>query len=125
MSGKLHHQSRRQGCGEVRRATGTGWRAEAVDRSGYCELRKIAAVIPASTLAALDQLLGPRGYLHRPEDLTLYEYDGGVDKARPDLVVFPQSTEAVAATVRIANHHGLPTACPAPPPSLTAVPLPP
>jgi len=65
-------------------------------------------VIPASTLAALDQLLGPRGYLHRPEDLTLYEYDGGVDKARPDLVVFPQSTEDVAAIVRIANQHGIP-----------------
>ena len=57
---------------------------------------------------SINELLGARGYLHRPEDLTLYEYDGGVDKARPDLVVFPQSTADVAALVRIANDHGIP-----------------
>jgi glycolate oxidase len=57
---------------------------------------------------SINELLGARGYLHRPEDLTLYEYDGGVDKARPDFVVFPQSTADVAALVRIANEHGIP-----------------
>ena len=54
------------------------------------------------------RLLGPRGYLHRPEDLTLYEYDGGVDKARPDLVVFPQSGEDVASLLKIAQDHKVP-----------------
>jgi glycolate oxidase len=53
-------------------------------------------------------LVGPRGYLDRPEDLKLYEYDGGVDKARPDFVVFPRSTEEVAAILRIASEHGTP-----------------
>jgi len=53
-------------------------------------------------------LVGPRGYLDRPEDLKLYEYDGGVDKARPDLVVFPRTTEEVAAIVRIAAEHKVP-----------------
>jgi glycolate oxidase len=53
-------------------------------------------------------VLGPRGYLHRPEDLTLYEYDGSVDKARPDLVVFPRSTDDVVRVVRIANQYGVP-----------------
>ncbi len=53
-------------------------------------------------------LVGPRGYLDRPEDLKLYEYDGGVDKARPDFVVFPRSTEEVAAIVRIAADYGTP-----------------
>ena len=48
----------------------------------------------------IHDLLGPRGYLDQPEDLTLYEYDGSVDKARPELVVFPQSAEDVAAIVR-------------------------
>jgi glycolate oxidase len=56
---------------------------------------------------AVEKLLGPRGYLSKPEDLRLYEYDGGVDKARPDLVVFPRSTEHVVAIVKLAREHGM------------------
>src|SRR5271168_3775741 len=65
-------------------------------------------MISSATLREIDELLGPRGYLHRPEDLALYEYDGSVDKGRPELVVFPQSTEDVAALVGIAARHGIP-----------------
>ncbi len=57
---------------------------------------------------SVGKIVGPRGYLHRPEDLTLYEYDGGVDKARPDLVVFPQSSDDVAALVKIAAEQAIP-----------------
>jgi len=53
-------------------------------------------------------ILGPRGYLDRPEDLILYEYDGSVDKARPELVAFPRSTEDVVALVKVAMKHGIP-----------------
>ena len=56
----------------------------------------------------IEKLLGPRGYLHKPEDLTLYEYDGGVDKSRPDMVVFPQSTADVVAIVKLAAEHEIP-----------------
>ncbi len=56
----------------------------------------------------LAQLLGPRGYLDRPEDLSLYEYDGSVDKARPDIVVFPRSTEDVVAIVKISSEFKVP-----------------
>jgi glycolate oxidase len=59
-------------------------------------------------LQAVEQIVGPRGYLHKPEDLTLYEYDGGIDKSRPDLVVFPESTEQVAALVKLASQHNMP-----------------
>ena len=52
---------------------------------------------------------GRSGYLDRPEDLTLYEYDGSVDKARPELVVFPRTTEEVAAIVRITAEYGVPS----------------
>jgi glycolate oxidase len=61
-----------------------------------------------SLLEAVDQIVGPRGYLHKPEDLALYEYDGGIDKSRPDLVVFPESTEQVAAIVKLACQLNLP-----------------
>ena len=49
-------------------------------------------MIPAGLKQRVHDLLGPRGYLERPEDLALYEYDGGVDKHPPDLVAFPRST---------------------------------
>jgi glycolate oxidase len=62
----------------------------------------------ATAKSELAGLLGPGRYLDRPEDLTLYEYDGGVDKARPDIVVFPGSTEDVAAIIRITREHGIP-----------------
>jgi glycolate oxidase len=65
-------------------------------------------MIPAATVREIEKVVGARGYLLRPEDLTLYEYDGGVDKARPDLVVFPQSTDDVAALVRIAAQEEIP-----------------
>src|SRR4051794_19624905 len=65
-------------------------------------------MIPAACKDRLVQLLGPRGYLDRPEDLTLYEYDGGVDKHRPDLVGFPRTTEDVSAIVKLAHEHDIP-----------------
>ena len=63
--------------------------------------------LPAAAKKRIIQLAGPGGYLDRPEDLTLYEYDGSVDKARPELVVFPRTTEEVAAIVRITAEHGV------------------
>lgn len=52
--------------------------------------------------------LGPRGYLDQAADLTLYEYDGQVDKAKPDIVVFPRSTDDVVAIVKLAHQHQIP-----------------
>ena len=52
--------------------------------------------------------LGRKGYLDQPEDLKLYEYDGSVDKARPEMVVFPRTTEDVVAIVKITNEYGIP-----------------
>jgi glycolate oxidase len=59
-------------------------------------------------IAAIEQIVGPRGYLHKPEDLALYEYDGGIDKARPQFVVFPESTAHVSAIVKLAAANNLP-----------------
>jgi glycolate oxidase len=65
-------------------------------------------VIPEAALAEAGRILGPRGFLHSPHDLSLYEYDGSVDKHRPDLVCFPRSTEDVVELVKLAGRHGLP-----------------
>ncbi|HUA18808.1 MAG TPA: FAD-linked oxidase C-terminal domain-containing protein [Bryobacteraceae bacterium] len=64
--------------------------------------------IPAGALESIDKLLGRAGYLDRPEDLKLYEYDGSVDKALPELVAFPQSASDVAAILKIAHKHSIP-----------------
>lgn len=56
----------------------------------------------------LIRIVGERGYLDRPEDLRLYEYDGGVDKGRPEIVVFPRSAQDVSAIVKISRRHGVP-----------------
>jgi glycolate oxidase len=65
-------------------------------------------MIPDKARQALIELLTPNGMLERPEDLKLYEYDGSVDKAAPEMVVFPRSTEDVAAIVKITREHDIP-----------------
>ena len=56
----------------------------------------------------LIRIAGPRFVLDRPEDLRLYEYDGSVDKARPDVVVLPNTAEQVSAITRLAARTGMP-----------------
>lgn len=65
-------------------------------------------MLPPGAKQKLAALLGPAGYLDRAEDLKLYEYDGGVDKHPPDIVVFPRSTGDVSAIVRIAGEFQVP-----------------
>jgi glycolate oxidase len=64
--------------------------------------------LPASVKKRLMEIVGPKGYLDKPEDLSLYEYDGSVDKARPEMVVFPRSAEEVSRIVKITAEHGIP-----------------
>jgi glycolate oxidase len=66
------------------------------------------AEAPRGLKPALQALLGPRGYLDRPEDLALYEYDGSIEKGRPEMVVFPRNTEEVAGIVKITREYGVP-----------------
>jgi glycolate oxidase len=43
----------------------------------------------------LEEILGPSGVLWDSYDLALYEYDGSIDRHRPEAVVFPTSAEQV------------------------------
>ncbi len=63
--------------------------------------------IDARALAAIEAAVGRAGVLSDPHDLKLYEYDGGVDKGLPDVVVFPRTTEEVVALVKLARAHNL------------------
>ncbi len=65
-------------------------------------------MLTPACISRLVELLGKRGVLERQEDLALYEYDGSIDKHRPDLVVFPRSTEDVSAIVKIAREFKVP-----------------
>ncbi len=65
-------------------------------------------MIPHEARRELARMLGPGGYLDQPEDLALYEYDGSPDRGSPEMVVFPRSTEQVAAVMRIAARYGIP-----------------
>lgn len=64
-------------------------------------------MIAASVRTEIHQMLGARGYLDQAPDLSLYEYDGSIDKARPDVVVFPKSTAQVSALVKLALANNL------------------
>jgi len=66
------------------------------------------ATIDSGLLRDLQKLLGRDAVLYRAEDLLLYEYDGSVESARPDCVVFPRTAKDVAGVVRLAKRHGVP-----------------
>src|ERR1700732_3196494 len=56
----------------------------------------------------LISLLGPKAVLSQAEDLMLYEYDGSVEFASPECIVFPGSAREVAEIVRLANRYQAP-----------------
>ena len=56
----------------------------------------------------LKKIVGRDAVLDRPEDLMLYEYDGGVDRGTPEVVCFPQTTAQVAEIMRLATKNGVP-----------------
>ncbi len=56
----------------------------------------------------LEQALGKDAVLWKTEDLMLYEYDGSVEQARPEYVVFPRSTRDVVQIMLLANRFQVP-----------------
>ena len=56
----------------------------------------------------LERLLGEASVLYKPEDLLLYEYDGSVERGRPNVVVFPTTTEHVSRIVKLAAKYNAP-----------------
>lgn len=65
-------------------------------------------MIPPLARKSLVKVVGEPLLLDKPEDLRLYEYDGGVDKARPEMVIFPRSAADVVEILKIALEHKIP-----------------
>ncbi len=65
----------------------------------------------AAATALADRLraiVGRDAVLDRPEDLMLYEYDGGLQRSTPEAVVFPSTTEEVVEIVKLAAASNVP-----------------
>jgi glycolate oxidase len=63
----------------------------------------------ADLLDRLRAIVGPRGLIHSPGELLVYECDGyTVEKNRPDVVAFPTTTDEVAAIVKACDELAVP-----------------
>src|SRR2546423_9753397 len=63
----------------------------------------------ATLIDRLAAVVGRQGLLHSPSELLVYECDGyTIEKNRPDVVVFPTSTEQVVEVVKACNEAGVP-----------------
>ncbi len=70
--------------------------------------KNTADSVDSRVIQRLERAVGPDGVLWRPEDVLAFEYDGTIERARPQVVVFPRETSEVAAVARIARDAGLP-----------------
>src|SRR3954463_13572416 len=70
--------------------------------------RGYMAFFSSSIARQLRKIVGRDAVLSEREDLMLYEYDGGVQRALPQAVVFPQTTEQVARIVKLAGKENVP-----------------
>ena len=59
-------------------------------------------------LCELRDMVGTQDVLWKRPDLQTYEYDGYLERALPDAVVFVESTDEVASVVRLAHRENIP-----------------
>ncbi len=59
-------------------------------------------------IAHLREIVGSENVLSSEMDLELYSYDASLDRARPDVVVLPDSTEEISRILALAHHEKIP-----------------
>ncbi|MGD2272795.1 MAG: FAD-linked oxidase C-terminal domain-containing protein [Desulfobacterales bacterium] len=59
-------------------------------------------------IASLEEIVGSENVLSSAMDLMLYSYDASLDKAKPDVVVLPESTEEVSKIMALAYKEKIP-----------------
>jgi glycolate oxidase len=67
-----------------------------------------ATPVKSELIEELERVLGPGGVLWEPYDLMMYEYDGSIDRARAQAVVFPTSAREVSGVIKVCNRLGAP-----------------
>ena len=65
-------------------------------------------MVTEETIVELKNIVGEDNVLTSTLDRILYEYDAGVDREMPDVVIFPTTTEHVSQIVQIANREKIP-----------------
>lgn len=78
------------------------------DATGSDAHRAPMATIDAAVVRELERALSREQVVASAAELIAYEYDGTIERGKPQAVVFPENTAQVAAAVRIAHAHGLP-----------------
>lgn len=69
----------------------------------------VPAVLTPEFLAGVREIFAPAQRLEEPDSLLVYDCDGyTIEKSRPDIVVFPTSTEQVVRVVRLCREHSVP-----------------
>jgi glycolate oxidase len=66
------------------------------------------SLLGVTLIAELERLLGPGRVRHHPLDLLVFAKDAGVITGDVIAAVLPETTQEVAAIVRLANDHGVP-----------------
>jgi glycolate oxidase len=65
-------------------------------------------IVTREVVRELERVLGRERVLSTPEELIAYEFDGTIERGKPQAVVFPENTEHVAAAVRVAHRFDVP-----------------
>lgn len=65
-------------------------------------------MISKKLIRKFQKICGNDGVLFHPQDLILYQYDASIDRALPEVVVFPKTVEDVVEIVKVAHQEHLP-----------------
>src|SRR5688500_2041314 len=89
--------------------TATGREPTAVSFSHAHDLPRVDAARLPQLIDRMTAIVGPGGVLTARAELAVYECDGfTVEKNKPDVVVFPTSTEQVVEIVKACNELDVP-----------------
>src|SRR5258708_5698435 len=76
--------------------------------SSFVLCAMVSSVLP-SLVEQFRQIVGAQSVLSAHAEMVVYECDRfTIEKNCPDVVVFPRTTEHIAAIVQLCNRHGVP-----------------